>query len=246
MKNNYIVAFFLLVFPLTEIFADGKCYSDYIDLANQSYEKKGYKPAIAFYEKAYKCSISKKQKIVSLAGLVTTENNIGHTESAKKHLNDILILSPQNKWALNYKNKLFMAQKLLRNNHYIFKSKNVAVIKRDGSPQILYINNLPTKISNDYIRVFQIIPSLKNIDRLYLIESNAGGSGTFPIYYFLSVFFGNKYKISESIDSGGVLDFRSNSEEVTIKMDAIYHHFEGNLMKPITTYIFKNGSVQKK
>ena len=82
---------------------ESSCYKSNISYGNFSNDRKKYKDSTYFYNKSYDCAFTPKNKVAALGSLAMVKLNLGKRQEAKKHINDLLKLSPENKWALKFK-----------------------------------------------------------------------------------------------------------------------------------------------
>lgn len=82
-----------------------ECYSKNITLGNSSFENKNYKKSVNFYKESYICSSNRKQKIVSLASIATSKYKANDIKESKIYLERLLLISPENQWAKEFKKK---------------------------------------------------------------------------------------------------------------------------------------------
>jgi len=120
---------------------------------------------------------------------------------------------------------------------------NIIVKESDGS-QTLYYDNSEI-LSNTYVTINRILPTPENVDELYLIQSDAGGSGTVPSYVFFTV-KGESGKMSEEFGSGEMKSLINDGKTVTIKFAPLADRFGGGIVSPAQTVIYKNGVVKIK
>ena len=124
---------------------------------------------------------------------------------------------------------------------------NIIVKENDGLQTLYYDNN--KILSNTYVTINRILPTPENVNELYLIESNAGGSGTVPGYVFFTMIFtvkGESVKMSEEFGSGEMKSLINDGKTVTIKFAPLVGRFGGGIVSPAQTVIYKNGVVKIK
>ena len=103
MKIIHTSIALLLLLPIVASSNDtSECYKQNINLGNESFDNKKYNESITYYKKSYNCSLTKKEKIISLASLVISERKINNNETSKIYLEKLLSISPQNKWAKKF------------------------------------------------------------------------------------------------------------------------------------------------
>lgn len=112
---------------------------------------------------------------------------------------------------------------------------NVIVKEKDGE-QSLYFDNKPLKLTDRFISVSRMIPTPAGAIDVYLIESNAGGSGTLPAYNFLFVTEDNPEtpQLSKMFGSGQIKSINNDGKTITIKFT------------DQTTITYKNGTISEK
>jgi hypothetical protein len=112
---------------------------------------------------------------------------------------------------------------------------NVIVREKDGE-QSLFFDNKPLKLVNRFINVNRMLPTPKGAIDVYLIESNAGGSGTLPSYNFLFITEEepNTPQLSKDFGDGQITSINNNGNSITIK-------FNKSL-----TVIYKDGVISEK
>jgi tetratricopeptide (TPR) repeat protein len=114
MKILYVFTILALLLPTVASSNNTlECYKKNINLGNSSFDNKKYNESIKYYKNSYNCSLNKKEKIISLASLVTAEYKIGNNETSKIYLEKLLSIAPRNKWA-----KKFLEDNKL-NNHQL-------------------------------------------------------------------------------------------------------------------------------
>jgi tetratricopeptide (TPR) repeat protein len=103
MKIIHTSIALLLLLPIVASSNDtSECYKQNINLGNENFYNKKYNESIKYYKKSYNCSLTKKEKIISLASLATSERKINNKETSKIYLEKLLSISPQNKWAKKF------------------------------------------------------------------------------------------------------------------------------------------------
>lgn len=166
MKRIYLITF-LLLSPIIVI-AEQKlqCYKNNISLGNDSFDNLNYKKSILYYKKSYNCASTRKEKIISLASLATSEMKSNNKETSKEYIEKILSISPNNKWAEKFKD-----------NNWIDDNNKFNFVDR-------YIRKQENKLGGyEYPKVRKIIQGDINGDKIneiivYYSLEGIGGSNT--------------------------------------------------------------------
>lgn len=245
------LAFFLFQ-AHTSLYASSSCYNEYKKLADESFKHDKFKESVALYEKALSCAGSRKKKIAMLASLVTSTFSSRDLSASKEHLDKLLKLHPNNKWALAFKTKLYPIEAVEKKT-ILFQSGKIQVVRKDGE-STLYFESKPTKISNSFVNVFEIIPAPAKSAKLYLVQVNPGGSGTVPHYHFISQNQDTKYTVSKEVGLGYVESIHSTKNRTVVSLGGMPNRFEYNdetgerlpyyFVEP-HTLTFENGKVIK-
>lgn len=126
-------------------------------------------------------------------------------------------------------------------------SGNVVVKEKDYE-QSLYIDNQPVGVTDRFISITRLVPTPVGAIDVYLIQSDAGGSGTTPGYQFLTIKGAKQFDLSEDFGAGELKSLSNDGKTITIMFDNLYNRFDNSLVSPAITVIYKNGriSIKKK
>ena len=104
------------------------CFTENIVNGNEKFENKELIGAIVYYQKANVCSTTKKQKTEVLGSLAVALFENGNLEQSKSYISELLTISPENKWAKEFKVKLEPSKNSISKQEQI-KSQNKLPVK---------------------------------------------------------------------------------------------------------------------
>jgi formylglycine-generating enzyme required for sulfatase activity/uncharacterized protein len=124
MKLYLYIIILLLSYPYT---VSANSYPEYKQVADEFNEKGNLQSALAQYHKALPLAHTRVQKIVVLSSLAVVSKNLGKIEKSRSYIQQVLKLSPKQKWASKYLSNL--------------PPKNAHLQKRNGIRFALVIGN---------------------------------------------------------------------------------------------------------
>lgn len=124
-------------------------------------------------------------------------------------------------------------------------SRGKLIVREADYEQKLYLDDRSLDITNRFVKITRIIPD-PGQDEVFLVSTNAGGSGTMPCYMFVIFKPSPKMpEISECLGTGYLKRLESDEKTVSLRFGALHGRFDGELIEPGCTVEYKNGKILK-
>lgn len=96
---SLLVSFLIISVQASET---SSCYIVNTNKGNELHDSHEYIESIRYYKNAYSCAAKRSEKIASLASLSAAELSSGNKTSSSYYLLELLKISPNNKWAIEF------------------------------------------------------------------------------------------------------------------------------------------------